>query len=89
MSIKELEAKARELKELQLMAEELSAEMDAIKDSIRIALGDQEEVIAGAFKITNKPVTSNRMDTTAIRKELPEIAQRYSKQSTVKRLVIM
>lgn len=89
MSIKELEAKARELKELQRMAEELTAEMDAIKDSIRIALGDQEEVIAGAFKITNKPVTSNRMDTTAIRKELPEIAQRYSKQSTVKRLVIL
>ena len=88
MSIKELEAKARELKELQRMAEELTAEMDAIKDAIRIALGDREEVIAGAFKITNKPVTSNRMDTTAIKKELPEIAQRYNKQSTVKRLVI-
>ena len=88
MSIKELEAKAQELKELQRMAEELIAEMDAIKDAIRIALGDREEVIAGAFKITNKPVTSNRMDTTAIRKELPEIAKRYNKQSTVKRLVI-
>ena len=88
MSIKELEAKAQELKELQRMAEELNAEMDAIKDDIRIALGDREEVIAGAFKITNKPVTSNRIDTTAIRKELPEIAKRYNKQSTVKRLVI-
>lgn len=89
MSIKELESKARELKELQRMSEELTAEMDAIKDAIRIALGGREEVIAGAFKITNKPVTSNRMDTTAIRKELPEIAQRYSKQNTVKRLVIV
>lgn len=89
MSIKELESKAQELKELQRMAEELTAEMDAIKDEIRIALGDREEVVAGAFKITNKPVTSNRMDTTAIRKELPEIAKRYSKQSTVKRLVIV
>ena len=88
MSTKELEAKARELKELQRMAEELTAEMDAIKDAIRIALGDREEVIAGAFKITNKPVTSNRMDTSALKKELPEIAQRYNKQSTVKRLVI-
>lgn len=88
MSTKELEAKARELKELQRMAEELTAEMDAIKDAIRIALGDREEVIAGAFNITNKPVTSNRMDTSALKKELPEIAQRYNKQSTVKRLVI-
>lgn len=88
MSIKELEAKARELKELQRMAEELTAEMDAIKDAIRAALGEREEVTAGAFKITNKAVTSSRLDSSAIRKELPEIAQRYSKQSTVRRLVI-
>lgn len=33
MSIKELEAKAQELKELQRMAEELNAEMDTIKDA--------------------------------------------------------
>lgn len=88
MSNKELEAKAKELKELQRMAEELIAEMDAIKDAIRNALGDREEVTAGAFKISNKPFTSSRMDTAAIKKELPEIAQRYSRKSTVKRLVI-
>lgn len=88
MSINELEANARELKELQRMAEELTAEMDAIKDAIRAALGEREEVTAGAFKITNKAVTSSRLDSSAIRKELPEIAQRYSKQSTVRRLVI-
>lgn len=89
MSINELEAKARELKELQRMVEELTAEMDAIKDAIRAALGEREEVTAGAFKITNKAVTSSRLDSSAIRKELPEIAQRYSKQSTVRRLVIV
>lgn len=89
MSIKELESKARELKELQRMAEELTAEMDAIKDAIRAAIGDREEVTAGAYKITYKAVNSSRLDTTAIRKELPEIAQRYSKHSTVKRLVIV
>ena len=89
MSIKELESKAKELKELQRMAEELTAEMDAIKDAIRIALGDREEVVAGAFKITHKAVTSSRLDSSTIKKELPELAQRFTKTTTVRRLVIV
>ena len=89
MSIKELESKAKELKELQRMAEELTAEMDAIQDAIRIALGDREEVVAGAFKITHKAVTSSRLDSSTIKKELPELAQRFTKTTTVRRLVIV
>lgn len=88
MSIKELENKARELKELQRMAEELEMEMDAIKDAIRAALGEREEVTAGAYKITYKPVTSNRVDASAIKRELPELAQRFTKTTTVRRLVV-
>lgn len=88
MSIKELENKARELKELQCMVEELTAEMDAIKDTIRAAMGEREEVSAGAYRITYKIVTSSRMDTSAIKCELPEMAQRYTKTATVRRLVI-
>lgn len=88
MSIKELESKARELKELQRMAEELETEMDAIKDMIRAALGEREEVTAGAYKITHKAVTSCRVDTTAIKRELPELAQRFTKTTTIRRLVI-
>lgn len=88
MSIKELENKARELKELQRMAEELETEMDAIKDAIRAALGEREEVTAGAYKITYKPVTSNRVDASAIKRELPELAQRFTKTTTVRRLVV-
>lgn len=88
MSIKELENKARELKELQRMAEELETEMDAIKDAIRAALGEREEVTAGAYKITYKPVTSTRIDSKALRRELPEMAECFTKTTTVRRLVI-
>lgn len=89
MSIKELESKARELKELQRMAEELTIEMDAIKDAIRAAMGEREEVTAGAYKITQKAVNSSRLDAAAIRKELPEIARRFTKTVIVRRLVIV
>lgn len=89
MSIKELESKARELKELQRMAEELSAEMEAIKDEIRAAMGEREEVTAGAYKITHKAITSSRIDGKALRRELPEIAECFTKTTIVHRLVIV
>lgn len=78
MSIKELEAKAHELKELQRLAEELDAEITATKDAIKAALGEREEVTAGAYKITNKAVTSTRIDGAALKRELPELASKYT-----------
>ena len=88
MSIKELEAKALELKELQRMQEELAEEITAAQDAIKAAMGDREEVTAGAFKITWKPVTSSRLDTTAIKKELPELAERFTKTTTTRRFLV-
>ena len=85
MSITEMEAKARELQELKRMREELEAEITAAEDAIKAAMGDREQVIAGAYKIIWKPVISSRLDSTALKKELPEIASRFLKTSTVRR----
>lgn len=80
--------KVTELQELRRMQEELTAEIDAITDEIKAVMGDQEELSAGAFKITWKPVTSSRIDTSALKKELPDIAARYMKTSTVRRFCV-
>ncbi len=88
MSIKELEAKALELKELQRMQEELAEEITAAQDAIKAAMGDREEITAGAFKISWKPVTSSRLDATAIKKELPELAERFTKTTTTRRFLV-
>ena len=85
MSITEMETKARELQELKRMREELEAEITAAEDAIKAAMGDREQITAGAYKITWKPVTSSRLDSTALKKELPEIAARFLKTSTVRR----
>ena len=52
MSINEMESKARELRELQVLIDEATAEAEAIRDAIKAAMGDAEEVRAGAYKIT-------------------------------------
>lgn len=40
------------------------------------------------WKVTWKPVTSNRLDSTALKKELPDIDARFMKLSTVRRFVL-
>lgn len=88
MSIIEMENKARELQELKRMREELEAEISGLEDAIKAAMGNEEQVTAGAFKITWKVVTSNRLDSSALKKELPDVAARYMKQTTVRRFVV-
>jgi len=88
MSIMEMESKAHELKELERMQEELSAEIEAIKDAIKAAMGDQEAITAGAYKITWKPITSSRLDGKALKAALPDIAAQYTVTSTVRRFCV-
>jgi predicted phage-related endonuclease len=40
------------------------------------------------WKATYKTVTSSRVDTSALKKELPEIAQRFSKTTTTRRFCV-
>lgn len=88
MSITELQAKAAELKELKQMKEEVEAEINALEDQIKAHMGDREEVAAGPFKIRWAFVKSARLDTTALKKALPEVAARFMKESTVRRFSV-
>ncbi len=88
MSIKEIESKAQELQELKRMKEELEAEIEAAQDEIKAAMGDQEAITAGAYKITWKAVTSSRLDGKALKAALPEIAARFTITSTARRFCI-
>ena len=79
MSTQDIERKIKLLREMQRMAEEAQAEAEALKDALKAAMGDAEEVRAGAYKITWKAVTSARIDTGALRKALPDVAAAFTK----------
>ena len=68
-----------ELQELKRMKDELDAAIESAQDKIKAAMGDTETAVFGPYKVTYKTVTSTRVDTTTLKKELPEIAARYSK----------
>ena len=88
MSINEMELKARELRQLQALIDEAQAEAEALKDAIKAAMGDSESIQAGEYKITWKAVTSSRIDTAALKKALPDVAERFTKETTVRRFTV-
>ena len=57
MSTSEIESKVRELRQLQALIEEAQAEAESIKDAIKAAMGTQEAIQAGEYKIIDRKST--------------------------------
>ena len=90
MSINEMDSKVKELRELRRMADELAAEIDSIQDAIKAHM-DAEGVdsLSGTdWKVSYKAVTSSRIDTGALKKALPDLAQQFTKTTTARRFCI-
>ena len=88
MSIHELESTVRELQELRRMKEELETEISSLEDAIKSEMGDREQITAGAYRIDWKTVVTSRLDIAALRKALPDIAERFMKQTTTRRFCV-
>ena len=88
MSTHELESKVKELRQLQSLIDEATAEAEAIKDAIKAAMGDSEELRAGEYKITWKAVQSSRLDAAALKKALPDVAERFTRTTTTRRFCV-
>ena len=88
MSTIELEKKIRELRQLQSLIGEAQAEAEGIRDSIKAHMGGSEELRAGEYRVTWKAVKSSRIDTSALKKALPEIAERFTRSTTTRRFCV-
>ena len=90
MSTNELNTAARELKELRLMAEQLDAEIKSLEDAIKTHMTEHaiDTLITTDVKITWKAVTSSRIDTTALKKQLPDVAAVFTRETTTRRFTV-
>ena len=88
MSNPNMESKVKELMELRRMKEELEAEIAAAEDEIKAVMGSEETLLAGAFKVDWKTVITSRIDTAALKKVMPEIAERFMKHTTTRRFCV-
>jgi len=90
MSTNELNTLARDLKELRLMAEQLDAEIKTIEDAIKAHMTETgvDTLITTDVKITWRTVTSSRIDTAALKKQLPDVAAVFTKETTTRRFTV-
>ena len=90
MSKIELLAKIELLNKYEAMMEELKAEADTIRNTIKAEMEarEVEELIAGQYIVRYTAVLSQRFDTTAFKKVMPEIYKAYTKQVSSRRFSI-
>lgn len=90
MSQNQIIATVTELQELKRMQEELQAEIDSLTDAIKAHMAEAQvdTLTAGAWKVSYKAVTSNRLDSSAFKKAMPELAERFMKTTTTRRFIV-
>ena len=88
MSNPTMEAKVHELMELKRMKEEIEAEITAAEDAIKAVMGEEQLLLAGAYKVSWMPFTTSRFDSTAFRKDHADLAAIYTKTATVRRFTV-
>lgn len=90
MSKIELLAKIELLNKYEAMIDEMKSEAEAIRNTIKAEMEarEVEELIAGQYIIRYTSVLSQRFDSTAFKKVMPEIYKAYTKQVSSRRFTI-
>lgn len=90
MSTNNIITKIEELKELEELLEEVKAEADAIRDELKQTMLDRgtEELEAGKYILRYQSIVSNRFDSSAFKKALPDLYKSFTKQSISRRFSV-
>lgn len=81
----------KEVAEYIRLAEEIAATLDSLKDLLKKHMEENQlETLAGSeHKATYKTVVSSRIDTAALKRNAPEIAEQYTKTTKTKRFLFV
>lgn len=74
-----LQAKIKDLKALKAERDEIDTLITTLEDEIKAAMGDDQELVAGPFKVTYKVGTQTRFDSKSFKADYPEAYAKYSK----------
>ena len=90
MSTHELTAQIESLRALEELIEEAKAEAETLRDAIKQEMlsRDVDTLEAGQYIVRWTSVLTNRFDSTAFKKVMPEVYKAYTKQISSKRFSI-
>lgn len=81
----------KEVAEYTRMAEEIGAKLDSLKDTLKKHMEENglDSIAGSEHKASYKAVTSSRIDTTALKRDMPEIAAKYTKTTETRRFLFV
>jgi len=90
MSTIDLESKIAKMQEYEALAEEAKAEAEALRDEIKAELTNRnaEELTTGKYIIRWTSVLSQRFDSTAFKRAMPDVYKAFTKQVSSRRFSI-
>lgn len=84
MNANELDSKVDQMRELKRLREELDQELEGIENEVKQIMTEQgvDELRGIKSKVTWKAATRTSIDTKAPKKDLPDVAAKYSVTTT-------
>lgn len=90
MSINDLENKIAKLRELEDFEKEIKDEAESLRDEIKAEMikREAEEITCGKYIVRWTNVLTQRFDSTAFKKALPDVYKAFTKQTASRRFSI-
>ena len=90
MTNRQIDNRARKIKEIEEEIKKLEEQVDILKSEIKMDMesNNVEEISTGNFIIKWKSVISNKFDMTSLKKSMPDIYSTFLKQNECKRFTI-
>lgn len=91
MTNQEMQAKAKQIKEMQRIRDEAEKEISALQEELKAEMETRgvNEVITGEYKIRYTDVTSPRFDKTSFKAKYTDLYNQFLKVGTCKRFSIL
>ena len=80
----------KKIMELQAEVKEIQQEIESIQDELKLDMiqKDVDEIEAGDFTVRYKLIKSSRLDSKELKKELPDVFAKFTKETESKRFTI-
>ena len=90
MANTELKAMVKELKEYKLLKEEAEARISELENALKAEMraADTDKMTVDEYKLSLAIVTTQRVDSKALKEEQPDIYDKYARASTYERFTV-
>ena len=90
MTRDELSTTVKDLKELRTLQDRITVKIKALEDALKEHMADTDifTLTGDDYSVSWNEVSSTRLDTTALKHDLPDIAAQYMKTNVTRRFIV-